>query len=446
MPGSLGSVGRTPAKGKPATTWPRRSAGGPTRRPRPRPSSRQWPMTQNYADADALYAAVGDSHVSPRSPPGRRGSGRLTRGRGQRGGPVPARHRPPARTGRGIRGRGAGRRARPLGPCCTPVPGDPGSSASSPEPAACRSTGWTAPHGVARSDSEEATGRRQLGRRRRLSLRHHHPRHGPGCAAAPPGRVGGTARPSRERRELDHVDGRRCHGDDALRLRAHRRRTAASVLAAIRAIDVVYDASACFQAGVAEVGDLLTRVQRNGRSRPNRSARSIGRSRSSWGVHGEYLAGAARSVPRGFCGRSARTAPTPRRCACGSISTQAPAGSCGSLEDAELVTTEPAAADQQVRTVALTHAGRVEREGLDRRSDEQAGRAHAANEAHRAQLVDAMAVVERLLTAGLVELGIEDPAGDVARFCTDGLLHREAQHRDSTPAIPTRASRSTPQS
>jgi DNA-binding MarR family transcriptional regulator/GNAT superfamily N-acetyltransferase len=88
------------------------------------------------------------------------------------------------------------------------------------------------------------------------------------------------------------------------------------------------------------------------------------------------------------------------------------------LEAEGLVTVDPDATDQRVRVVALTDSGRLERAELDRRSDELATSLLASLDDHRSQqLLDAMATVERLLTAGLVEFRIEDPLGPSATFC-----------------------------
>src|SRR3954451_14098686 len=88
------------------------------------------------------------------------------------------------------------------------------------------------------------------------------------------------------------------------------------------------------------------------------------------------------------------------------------------LEGEGLVVVEPGADDRRVRTVRLTAAGRAEREVLDRESDALAASLLAPlGEAQRERLVEAMAVVERLLTAGLVEIGTEDPRSDAAELC-----------------------------
>jgi len=91
-----------------------------------------------------------------------------------------------------------------------------------------------------------------------------------------------------------------------------------------------------------------------------------------------------------------------------------------SLEAGGLVVVEPGATDRRVRTVRLTEAGRAERAVLDRESDALAESLLAPlGDAQRERLLDAMATVERLLTAGLVEVVVEDPRSADARFCLD---------------------------
>jgi DNA-binding MarR family transcriptional regulator len=88
------------------------------------------------------------------------------------------------------------------------------------------------------------------------------------------------------------------------------------------------------------------------------------------------------------------------------------------LEAEGLVTTEPDPGDKRVRNVRLTAAGELERKVLDQRSDEHAWSLLVAlNEGQRARLVEAMGTVERLLTAGLVEIAPEDAAGPDAQRC-----------------------------
>jgi len=88
------------------------------------------------------------------------------------------------------------------------------------------------------------------------------------------------------------------------------------------------------------------------------------------------------------------------------------------LERDGLAVVEAAAADRRVRAVRLTDAGRAERDLLDRRSDALASSLLSPlGDEQRARLVAAMGVVERLLTGGLVDLAVEDPASVAARHC-----------------------------
>jgi DNA-binding MarR family transcriptional regulator/GNAT superfamily N-acetyltransferase len=88
------------------------------------------------------------------------------------------------------------------------------------------------------------------------------------------------------------------------------------------------------------------------------------------------------------------------------------------LENEGLVTVQPHVDDQRVRLVQLTDPGRRERAEIDRRSDELAGSLLSSlDEQSQRQLVEAMATVERLLTAGLVDVRIADPSSEVAEFC-----------------------------
>jgi DNA-binding MarR family transcriptional regulator/GNAT superfamily N-acetyltransferase len=94
-----------------------------------------------------------------------------------------------------------------------------------------------------------------------------------------------------------------------------------------------------------------------------------------------------------------------------------------SLERDGLVVVGADRDDKRVRTARLTAAGRAERDLLDRRSDELARSLLAPLSAeHRERLVEAMGVVERLLTAGLVEVAIEPPTTAAARFCLESYF------------------------
>jgi DNA-binding MarR family transcriptional regulator/GNAT superfamily N-acetyltransferase len=89
-----------------------------------------------------------------------------------------------------------------------------------------------------------------------------------------------------------------------------------------------------------------------------------------------------------------------------------------SLETAGLVAVEPSGADRRTRVARLTPAGRVERDLLDARSDELARSLLAPLTAgQQERLAGAMREVERLLTAGLVEIAPADPAHPDARRC-----------------------------
>jgi DNA-binding MarR family transcriptional regulator/predicted N-acetyltransferase YhbS len=88
------------------------------------------------------------------------------------------------------------------------------------------------------------------------------------------------------------------------------------------------------------------------------------------------------------------------------------------LERDGLVERAPDGADRRVRAVRLTEAGRKERERLDAASDALAASLLSPlGDGQRERLVEAMATVERLLTAGLVEVAPEDPAGAAAQAC-----------------------------
>ena len=88
------------------------------------------------------------------------------------------------------------------------------------------------------------------------------------------------------------------------------------------------------------------------------------------------------------------------------------------LEAERLVTVDHDIDDHRVRVVRLTKTGLAERAELDRRSNELAQTLlDPLDHAQRAQLVEAMTTVERLLTAGLVEIVTEHPTSDAARYC-----------------------------
>ena len=89
-----------------------------------------------------------------------------------------------------------------------------------------------------------------------------------------------------------------------------------------------------------------------------------------------------------------------------------------SLEAAGLVTVGPKESDRRVRTARLTPSGSAERAVLDQRSDELAtSLLGPLSEKQRASMVDAMADVERLMTAGMVEVAPIDPGHPDAQYC-----------------------------
>ena len=88
------------------------------------------------------------------------------------------------------------------------------------------------------------------------------------------------------------------------------------------------------------------------------------------------------------------------------------------LEAEGLVQVLPSPTDQRVRVVRLTRSGAAERTELDRLSDELAwSLLEPLDGRQRSRLLEAMATVERLLAAGAVRFGVEDPTGADARAC-----------------------------
>jgi DNA-binding MarR family transcriptional regulator/GNAT superfamily N-acetyltransferase len=89
-----------------------------------------------------------------------------------------------------------------------------------------------------------------------------------------------------------------------------------------------------------------------------------------------------------------------------------------SLEAAGLVTVGPNETDKRVRIARLTHSGLAERSILDQRSEALAESIlEPLGATQRARLVAAMAEVERLLTASMVEVAAVDPAHSHAQHC-----------------------------
>lgn len=88
------------------------------------------------------------------------------------------------------------------------------------------------------------------------------------------------------------------------------------------------------------------------------------------------------------------------------------------LEADGLVEVRRSEHDSRVRTARLTPDGTAERRLLDRRSDDLARSLIAPlTERQRSRLVEAASTVERLLTAALVQVGIENPASSDGQYC-----------------------------
>jgi DNA-binding MarR family transcriptional regulator/GNAT superfamily N-acetyltransferase len=100
-----------------------------------------------------------------------------------------------------------------------------------------------------------------------------------------------------------------------------------------------------------------------------------------------------------------------------------------SLERDGLVEVERSRDDGRVRRLELTERGRSEWNELDARSDALAASVLAPlDERRRAELVDAMHTVERLLTASAIRLEVEDPRSADARWCIEQYF-RELDER-----------------
>lgn len=94
-----------------------------------------------------------------------------------------------------------------------------------------------------------------------------------------------------------------------------------------------------------------------------------------------------------------------------------------SLEREGLIAIEEDPADRRVRRATLTDAGRAERAEYERLSDEHAASILASlDDKQRTSLVDAMATVDRLLTASMIEFAVVDPTHPAAREATDRYL------------------------
>jgi DNA-binding MarR family transcriptional regulator/GNAT superfamily N-acetyltransferase len=110
-----------------------------------------------------------------------------------------------------------------------------------------------------------------------------------------------------------------------------------------------------------------------------------------------------------------------------------------SLETAGMVTVVPNDADRRIRIARLTPSGSAERAVLDHRSEELAESLLAPlNPAERARLVAAMADVERLMTAAMVEVAPIDPASPSAQHCLQAYF-ADLDRRFKTGYDPSRS-------
>jgi DNA-binding MarR family transcriptional regulator len=112
------------------------------------------------------------------------------------------------------------------------------------------------------------------------------------------------------------------------------------------------------------------------------------------------------------------------------------------LEGEGLVAVEADRTDRRVRVALLTARGRREHELIDTRSDELAeSMLEPLSPPKRNELVAAMATVERLLKASMVELREVDPQSPDARACIrayfDELAGRPGSRFDETTSLPT---------
>jgi DNA-binding MarR family transcriptional regulator/N-acetylglutamate synthase-like GNAT family acetyltransferase len=110
-----------------------------------------------------------------------------------------------------------------------------------------------------------------------------------------------------------------------------------------------------------------------------------------------------------------------------------------SLQAAGMVTVGSKASDKRIRTARLTPAGTAERAVLDQRSDDLAASLLAPlTPPQQARLVAAMAEVERLLTAAMVEMAHIDPAHPAAQHCLHAYF-AELNSRFETGFDPARS-------
>ena len=106
-----------------------------------------------------------------------------------------------------------------------------------------------------------------------------------------------------------------------------------------------------------------------------------------------------------------------------------------SLEQDGMVTTTPSPRDRRIRRAELTAAGLAERAVLDERSDELAYDVlRPLTDTQRDRLLEAMATVERLLTAGAVELRDVHPSHPDSERCLTAYRDELARRTGRDPA------------
>jgi len=103
-----------------------------------------------------------------------------------------------------------------------------------------------------------------------------------------------------------------------------------------------------------------------------------------------------------------------------------------SLERQALITTEPDDVDRRIRRVRLTTSGLRELAELNQQSDELAQSIlNPLNETQRAALADAMAEVERLLSASAIRIEEASPTSGDAEYCLSRYFQELAQRFES---------------
>jgi DNA-binding MarR family transcriptional regulator/GNAT superfamily N-acetyltransferase len=114
------------------------------------------------------------------------------------------------------------------------------------------------------------------------------------------------------------------------------------------------------------------------------------------------------------------------------------------LEDAGLITVTPSPVDRRTRVACLTRKGKRERAVLDQRSDDLAlSMLEPLNSKQQRRLIDAMATVERMLTATLVEVRIVDPVHPDAQHCLTSYF-AELEQRSKTKLDPATTASAKP--